>query len=93
MSNNNTYTKMSNENTTTDNNLVLVCVDACDHSMRAFDWYMKYFHHPHHNIGLVHVYAKPELPPCGYKPDSYSCAYNQLLEEQVSIHSPRGESL
>jgi len=58
-------------------------VDACDHSLRAFNWYVKYFHHKEHQIGLVHIYNPPELAPCGYTPETYNVVYNELLDEQV----------
>ena len=64
-------------------NLVLVCVDACNHSLRAFNWYLKYFHQPHHKLALVNVYTRPEMAQAVYTPEMYNAVYSDLLDEQL----------
>ena len=59
-------------------NLILVCVDACDHSLRAFNWYMKYFYQSDHKLALVHVYTRPEMAV-------WNPMYSDLLDEQLRI--------
>ena len=46
-------------------NLVLICVDACEHSLLAFNWYRDNFYRNDHTVGLVHIYAPPEIPSFG----------------------------
>ncbi|XP_066936419.1 universal stress protein Slr1101-like isoform X2 [Clytia hemisphaerica] len=45
--------------------LNLICVDACDHSKRAMDWYLSTLHREGDDVGLVHVHCLPELPSFG----------------------------
>lgn len=45
--------------------LVLVCVDECEHSLVALDWYYNHFYRQEHIVGLLHVYTPPEVPSFG----------------------------
>ena len=47
-------------------NLIFICVDNCEHSLRAFNWYYQHFYRTQDRIGIVYVYSRPELPPYGY---------------------------
>ena len=62
-------------------NLILVCVDACNHSLRAFNWYLKFFHQPQHKLALVHVYTRPDMVQTVYTPEMYNAVYADLLDE------------
>ena len=64
-------------------NLVLVCVDTCNHSLRAFNWYLKYFHRKEHVLCLVHVYVRPEMSEAGYSQEMFNKIYSQYLEEEL----------
>jgi len=78
------YTELEEDCTVVhSSNLILVCVDACDHSLRAFHWYLHYFHQPQHQVALVHVYTRPEMSNTVYTPDMYTAVYNELLEEEL----------
>ena len=35
------------------------CIDASDHSLRAYDWFLEHFHQDNHVIGLVHIFYNP----------------------------------
>jgi len=46
--------------------LVLICVDDSEHSLRAFNWYHDNLYRSTHNIALVHVFTPPmEVPILG----------------------------
>merc|ERR1711962_1553209 len=64
-------------------NLFLVCVDACNHSLRAFNWYLKYCHQAEHKLALVHVYTRPEMGATTYTPEMFNAVYADLLDEQL----------
>ena len=40
--------------------LVLICTDSSEHSLRAFNWYHNHFHRSEFIVGLVHIYTYPE---------------------------------
>lgn len=43
--------------------LIFFCVDAFEHSSRAFNWYYKHFYRDDHIVGLVQIYNPVEPPP------------------------------
>ena len=63
--------------------LVLICVDACEHSLRAFDWYYKYFYRDEHTIGLVQVYTGH--PKEVYDEEEYERRLHEALKKSDSI--------
>ncbi|XP_066936418.1 universal stress protein Slr1101-like isoform X1 [Clytia hemisphaerica] len=76
--------------------LNLICVDACDHSKRAMDWYLSTLHREGDDVGLVHVHCLPELPSFGlyemfdYKPYNAESSFiaggllaTDLYQEQI----------
>ena len=40
-----------------ENQLVFVCVDGSENSLRAFDWFSRHYYKPEQTIGLVHVHT------------------------------------
>ena len=42
-----------------ENKLVFVCVDASEHSIRAFDWFYNHFYRAGHTIGIIHIHTLP----------------------------------
>ena len=66
-------------------NLILVCVDNCEHSLRAFNWYHKHFYRDGHTVGLVHIYTPPHVPTfaTGYPLEVYDGEYQRWLDEAV----------
>lgn len=65
--------------------LVLVCVDASEHSLRAFQWFHKYFYNSSHVIGLVNVFAAPNAPTfaSGYPLEVYDGEYQRWIDDAV----------
>jgi len=46
--------------------LILICIDSCEHSLHAFNWYYDNFYHKKDKIAILHVYTRPDVPPYGY---------------------------
>ena len=74
--------------------LVLISVDGCDHSLRAFDWYYKNFYRKDHVIGLAHIYTQPEVPSFGKHHgkdneitdnEEYQRRYNDVLKKKATV--------
>ena len=58
MSNHQEYSKMT-EDEFDNGDSILICVDSCEHSLRAFNWYHQYLHRANHKVHLIHVYERP----------------------------------
>ena len=64
-----------------ENNTIVICVDTCEHSLRAFNWYMSHFHQKQHQLCLVHVYVRPETTH--HEEETYNTLYAQYLDEEL----------
>ena len=78
--------------------LVLVSVDDVDqHSLRAFNWYHQHFYRKEHVVGLVHIYASPEMTAFGMhhgiaknsldilEEEEYHKRHNEVLKKSASV--------
>ena len=74
--------------------LVLFCVDACEHSLRAFNWYYQHFYRVEHVVGLVQIYTPVEPPTFGkyqgeqhevHDDGEYQKKKHEVLKKSVSI--------
>jgi len=65
--------------------IILVCVDASEHSARAFNWYYDHYYREGHIIALTYVYAQPETP--AFDPDNseYQRRVTAVLSKSKSI--------
>ncbi|XP_057292819.1 universal stress protein YxiE-like [Hydractinia symbiolongicarpus] len=45
--------------------LALICIDASEHSLRAFEFYYYNVHHEGDAVGLVHIHTVPDAPSLG----------------------------
>ena len=61
--------------------LVLLCIDNSEHSLRAFNWYYEHFYRKEHIIGLVHVYTSREDTP----QEDYQRTLHEELKNSTSI--------
>ena len=59
---------MSHREGSSTDRVILVCVDASDHSARAFNWYSQYFYRPNDLLALAYIYDQPETP--AFDPDN-----------------------
>lgn len=58
-------------------NLILICVDESEHSLRAFNWYTKYFNRKEHVVGLLQIYT-------GYSREEMSeDEYHRRLHDKI----------
>ena len=70
----------------TTENLILICIDDCEHSLRAFNWYRKHFYRQEHTIGLVYVYTYPHGDPIQLSSNAeYQRKLHEVLEKSVSV--------
>ena len=67
-------------------NVVLLPIDDSDHSLRAFNWYLEYFHRPDHMIGFAHVYTFPKQSSFSRRHGEMSVECQQYTQEVKEVH-------
>lgn len=77
---------MGDDSSESSGNLVLMCVDDTEHSLRAFHWYHKHFYREDHIIGLVYVYQYPSGDPIQNANNAdYKRKLHVVLEKSVMV--------
>ena len=69
----------------TEERVILVCVDATEHSARAFQWYCHHFYQQNDILALAYIYDTPETP--AFDPDNseYQRRVTNVLNKSKSI--------